>query len=99
MSSSRRSFLKQAGSAVALGAFASEAFSGAIHAETVMSQAESNSSSTGGKKIGYCIVGLGRISMGQFMPGVKISKDSKVVALVSGHRDKAERVADDEAVA
>ena len=95
MSSSRRSFLKQAGSAVALGAFASEAFSGAIHAETVSPQAAPNSSSTDGKKIGYCIVGLGRISMNQFMPGVKISKDSKIVALVSGHRDKAERIADE----
>jgi predicted dehydrogenase len=98
MSPSRRSFLKQAGSAVALGAFASEAFSGAVHAETAIPQNEADqrdSSSTGGKKIGYCIVGLGRISMDQFMPGVKISKDSKIVALVSGHRDKAERVADE----
>src|ERR1039458_5098359 len=97
MNPSRRSFLKQAGSAVALGAFASETFSGAVHAETPISQNETDqrdSSSTGGKKIGYCIVGLGRISMEQFMPGVKISKDSKIVALVSGHRDKAERVAD-----
>ena len=98
MSPSRRSFLKQAGSAVALGAFANEAFSGATRAETAIPQAEigsANSSSTGGKKIGYCIVGLGRISMNEFMPGVKISKDSKIVALVSGHRDKAERIADE----
>jgi predicted dehydrogenase len=49
----------------------------------------------GGRKIGYGIVGLGRISMGQFMPGVRISQHSKVVALVSGHRDKAEKVADE----
>ncbi|MGC1870584.1 MAG: Gfo/Idh/MocA family oxidoreductase [Acidobacteriaceae bacterium] len=94
MSPSRRSFLKQAGSAVALGAFAGEAFSGAIHADVLNPQAENDSLSKGGKKIGYCIVGLGRISMNQFMPGVKISKDSKIVALVSGHRDKAERIAD-----
>jgi len=46
------------------------------------------------RKIGYCIVGLGRISMGQFMPGVKASSQrSKLVAFVSGHRDKAERMA------
>ncbi len=98
MNPTRRSFLKQAGSAVALGAFAGETFTGAMGGEMATPQAEnnsSNSSSTGGKKIGYCIVGLGRISMGQFMPGVKISKDSKVVALVSGHRDKAERIADE----
>ncbi len=98
MNPSRRSFLKQAGSAVALGAFAGEGFSGVLPAETAIPQAEndsSNPSSSGGKKIGYCIVGLGRISMNQFMPGVKISKDSKIVALVSGHLDKAERIADE----
>src|SRR6476660_8016670 len=46
-----------------------------------------------GGKIGYCIVGLGRISMQHFMPGVKNSSHSKITALVSGHRDKAEREA------
>jgi predicted dehydrogenase len=95
MSPSRRSFLKHAGSAVAFGVFAGKALTGAMGAETAMPQAAANSSSTGGKKIGYCVVGLGRISMNQFMPGVKISKDSKIVALVSGHRDKAERIADE----
>jgi predicted dehydrogenase len=43
--------------------------------------------------IGYCIVGLGRISMGHFMPGCLNAKKSRVVALVSGHRDKAEKEA------
>jgi predicted dehydrogenase len=38
-------------------------------------------------------VGLGRISMGHFMPGCLASKKSRVVALVSGHRDKAEKEA------
>src|SRR5437879_6033412 len=41
----------------------------------------------------YCIVGLGRISMQHFMPGAKLSKYSRVTALVSGHRDKADKVA------
>src|SRR5215469_5369889 len=45
------------------------------------------------RTIGYCIVGLGRISMQQFMPAIRMSKKSKVTALVSGHRDKAERMA------
>jgi len=43
--------------------------------------------------IGYCIVGLGRISLGHFMPGCLNSKKSRVVAVVSGHRDKAEQTA------
>ena len=45
------------------------------------------------RTIGYCIVGLGRISMQHFMPGCRISKYSKVTALVSGHRDKADKMA------
>lgn len=45
------------------------------------------------RKIGYCMVGLGRISMQHFMPAVKMSAKSRVTALVSGHRDKAERMA------
>lgn len=43
--------------------------------------------------IGWCIVGLGRISMDHFMPALKMGKKGKIVALVSGHRDKAEKQA------
>ena len=39
------------------------------------------------------MVGLGRISMQHFMPACRASKQSRVVALVSGHRDKAEKMA------
>ncbi|HEX4810669.1 MAG TPA: Gfo/Idh/MocA family oxidoreductase [Bryobacteraceae bacterium] len=46
-----------------------------------------------GRKVGYCIVGLGRISMQHFMPACKMSQHSQVTALVSGHRDKAEKMA------
>ena len=46
-----------------------------------------------GHRVGYCIVGLGRISMQHFMPATRTSKYSRVTALVSGHRDKAERMA------
>jgi len=45
------------------------------------------------RTIGYCVVGLGRISMQHFMPAVKTSKKSRITALVSGHREKAERMA------
>ena len=41
--------------------------------------------------VGYAIVGLGRISMGHFMPGLRDAKQSKLTGLVSGHRDKAEK--------
>ncbi|MGC2162500.1 MAG: Gfo/Idh/MocA family oxidoreductase [Silvibacterium sp.] len=42
---------------------------------------------------GWCIVGLGRISMDHFMPGVKQGHTGRIVALVSGHRPKAEKQA------
>jgi predicted dehydrogenase len=46
-----------------------------------------------GKKIGYCIIGLGRISMNEFMPGVKLTESCRITGIVSGHRDKALKVA------
>jgi predicted dehydrogenase len=46
-----------------------------------------------GKKVGYAIIGLGRIA-GHFMEAIQQSPNSKVTALVSGHRDKAERIAE-----
>lgn len=43
-------------------------------------------------KVGYCVIGLGRIA-DHFMRGVKASSTSVITGLVSGHRDKAERIA------
>ncbi len=45
------------------------------------------------RKIGFCIIGLGRISMDEFMPGVKLSENCRITGIVSGHRDKADRIA------
>jgi predicted dehydrogenase len=44
------------------------------------------------RKIGYAIIGLGRIS-DHFMRGIQDTSNSKVVALVSGHPDKAAQIA------
>jgi predicted dehydrogenase len=44
------------------------------------------------KKVGYAVIGLGRIA-GHFMPGTRNTTNSQITALVSGHRDKAERIA------
>jgi predicted dehydrogenase len=46
-----------------------------------------------GKKIRYCVVGLGRISVGHFMPGTKMGTLGETTAVVSGHPDKARSVA------
>ena len=41
------------------------------------------------KRLRWCMVGLGRISMDHFMPAIRISQRASLTALVSGHRDKA----------
>jgi predicted dehydrogenase len=45
------------------------------------------------RKVGYAIIGLGRIA-DHFMRGTRDTSNSKVVALVSGHPDKAARIAE-----
>jgi len=45
-----------------------------------------------GKKTGYAIIGLGRIA-DHFMRGIELTTNSRVTALVSGHPDKAARIA------
>ena len=45
-----------------------------------------------GRRIGYAVVGLGRIAS-HFMPACKLSKRSKVTALVTGHPEKAAKIA------
>lgn len=44
------------------------------------------------RKTGYAIIGIGRIAR-HFMPATRATTNSQVTALVSGHRDKALRVA------
>ena len=44
------------------------------------------------KKIGYAVIGLGRIA-DHFMRGALLTTNSQTTALVSGHRDKANRIA------
>jgi predicted dehydrogenase len=44
------------------------------------------------KKTGYAVIGLGRIAS-HFLPAARASSNSAITGLVSGHRDKAERIA------
>jgi predicted dehydrogenase len=46
-----------------------------------------------GKKKGWAIVGLGSLAIHEILPAFSKCEKSKVVALVSGHRDKAEKLA------
>jgi predicted dehydrogenase len=45
------------------------------------------------KRVGYAIVGLGELTLGEIMPAFAECKNSKPVALVSGNPDKARKVA------
>ena len=45
------------------------------------------------QRVGYAIVGLGRLALGQILPAMGKSKYCKPVALVSGDRAKASRIA------
>ncbi len=47
-----------------------------------------------GKKLGWAIVALGRLSINQILPAFAKCEKSKVVALVSGHPDKAHIMAE-----
>ena len=44
------------------------------------------------RKTRYAVIGLGRIA-GHFLPAAGATTNSQITALVSGHRDKAERIA------
>jgi predicted dehydrogenase len=73
--------------------FTRREFAKALGATAALSSLSSAQSDDRQRKVGYCIVGLGRISMQHFMPACKMSQRSQVTALVSGHRDKAEKMA------
>jgi len=46
-----------------------------------------------GKKLGWAVVGLGNLSIHQILPAFAKCEKSKVTALVSGHPDKANKLA------
>jgi predicted dehydrogenase len=46
-----------------------------------------------GRKLGWAIVGLGSLAINQILPAFAASEKSKVVAFVSGHPDKANKLA------
>jgi predicted dehydrogenase len=81
MNFTRRDFARALGAGAAASSLAS------------LARTQDQQASAPHAKLGYCIVGLGRISLNHFMPACRMSQKSQVVALVSGHRDKAEKTA------
>lgn len=91
---SRRDFTRLSGLAAAASLLSSEARAAApATTANPLSSPAAAQASAAGKPIGYCIVGLGRISVDHFMPGLLTSQHGKVTALVSGHPDKANKLA------
>lgn len=43
--------------------------------------------------VGYAVVGLGKLSLGQILPALQRTKNAHLAALVSGHPEKAKKVA------
>jgi predicted dehydrogenase len=97
MTIDRRRFLSQAGTGALLGALGSVA-----QAQVKLSPLEAPSErpkpppqlpDEPGKRLGVAIVGLGHLTMEQLLPAFGDSKSTRLTALVSGNRAKAEAVA------
>lgn len=83
---SRRNFLKKAGSGAAIAGLSS-------HATTSTFAQQLRVPDPPGKKMGFAIVGLGRLSLNQILPAFAKCEKSKVVAFVTGDRAKGEKLA------
>ncbi len=98
---SRRKFLTEVGGGIAAanlaGALASEPSAGAESATTAGASAASAPQlvvpDAPGKKMGWALVGLGSLAINQILPAFAKCEKSRVVALVSGHPDKANKLA------
>jgi predicted dehydrogenase len=50
------------------------------------------------KSVGFAVVGIGKLSLGQIIPGFRNCRSARLAALVSGHADKANRIAAEQAL-
>jgi len=82
----RRSFLRRTGQG-----FIAANISGALLREAPAQQLQVPDPP--GKKLGWAIVGLGRLAINQILPAFAKCEKSKVVAFVSGSPDKAHKLA------
>jgi predicted dehydrogenase len=79
---SRRSLLRGAAGGILAAGMGSQ----------LLSQAIAQQESTG-RKTGWALVGLGRLTMGELLPAFKETRHCRVTALVSGSPDKAKKLA------
>jgi predicted dehydrogenase len=81
----RRSFITRVGQGV-LAANAAGMLLNDVHAQLRVPEPP-------GKKLGWAVVGLGSLAINQILPAFAKCEKSKVVAFVSGHPDKANKLA------
>ena len=79
---SRRGFLKAAGAGLAASPLAARTAAAQLRVPDPP-----------GPKLGWAVVGLGSLAINQIMPAFAKCERAKLVAFVSGHRDKAEKLA------
>jgi predicted dehydrogenase len=60
--------------------------------------AEPAAAPAAGDRVGFALVGLGRLSIQQLIPAFKVCKKAKLTALVSGDAAKAQRIAQENGV-
>ena len=46
--------------------------------------------------VGFALVGLGKLSLGQLVPAFRNCRRAQLIGLVSGHADKANRIASEQ---
>jgi predicted dehydrogenase len=81
---SRRHFLKTAATAAGIAA---------APIATSRTAAQVRVPEPPGKKLGWAVVGLGSLAINQILPAYAKCEKSRLVAFVSGHRDKADKLA------
>ncbi len=79
---SRRGFLKAAGAGLAASPLAARTAAAQLRVPDPP-----------GPKLGWAVVGLGSLAINQILPAFAKCERAKLVAFVSGHRDKAEKLA------
>ncbi len=81
---SRRNFLKKLGLSAPVVSLVGE----------VLPRALAQENQAGSKPLGYAVVGIGSLAMGEVLPALAKTKLSRLVGLVSGHPDKARHFAE-----
>src|SRR4051812_27606542 len=90
----RRDLLAAAGRGAVLAGMAGAGLAAGTSLSPSPALAAAAAAAGGERKVGFAVVGLGQLGLGQIMPAFKDCKLAHPVALVSGHPDKARKTAE-----